>query len=297
MNTRTRVLHELVRVLLNLKKRAFSYSQLAVLMCISSVTVSSAFAANSSVRKNLIKVSNTQSSHAYAFDRCRTLQAQPFDEDSKKQKVVIVGDSQGCDFLNAAIENGYFKNSQIRFRFIPYSCQRVPWESASKYIAPQHRKFCLQSGLADSLQKAKKQIHGADLLIFAALWKPEVAKKLPDMFKYLGIKKAQKVVVIGNKFFGNMSIRKYIHMSDATLKDLRNDVGDKSRHINAILKKRLADRVIFVDPHKLMCGDSTSCPLFTKKLRLISYDGRHLTRAGARYMGRILFQRSELGRI
>lgn len=270
---------------------------LIVIVCLWGLALSTAHAANSLVRKNLVEASNKQSSNAYAFDRCRALQAKPFDEDSQKKKVVIVGDSQGCDFLNSAIENGYLKNYQIRFRFIPYSCQRVPWENVGKYIAPEHRKFCLQSGRADSLNKAKEQIHHADLLIFAALWKPEVAKKLPDTFRYLGVKKEQKVVVIGNKFFGSMVIRNYIHMSDAKLKGLRNDVGDMSLHINAILKERLADRVIFVDPHKLLCGNSTSCPIFTNKLRLISYDGRHLTKAGARYMGKILFQRSELGSI
>lgn len=268
-----------------------------ILMCLFIFTLSSAFAANSVVRKDLIKASNTQSSNAYAFDRCRALQAKPFDKDSKKRKVIIVGDSQGCDFLNGALENGYLSNYQIRFRFIPYSCQRVPGENSGKYIAPKHRQFCLQSKRADSLTKAKRQVRHADLVIFAALWKPEVAKKLPQTFRYLGIKKKQKVVVIGNKFFGNMSIRNYIHMSDNELRSLRVDVGTASSDINSILKEKLNRKVTFVDPHQLVCGNSTTCPVFTNNLQLISYDGRHLTKAGARYIGKILFQRSALGRI
>ncbi|MEE9350746.1 MAG: SGNH hydrolase domain-containing protein, partial [Thiotrichaceae bacterium] len=116
-------------------------------------------------------------------------------------------------------------------------------------------------------------------------------------FRYLGIKKKQKVVVIGNKFFGNMSIRNYIHMPDNELRSLRVDVGTASSDINSILKKKLNHRVTFVDPHKLVCGNSTTCPVFTNNLRLISYDGRHLTKAGARYIGKILFQRSALGQI
>ncbi|MEE9303485.1 MAG: SGNH hydrolase domain-containing protein [Thiotrichaceae bacterium] len=259
------------------------------------MTFSNAFAANTMVRQNLIKASNTKSSNAYAFERCRALQAKPFDESSSKKKVIIIGDSQGCDFLNGALENGYLSNYQIRFRFIPYSCQRVPGENIGKYIAPKHRKFCLQSERADSLKKAKHQVHNADLVIFSALWKPEVARKLPQTFRYLGITKKQNVVVIGNKFFGNMSIRNYIHMQDNKLRSLRVDVGTTSLDINSILKKKLNRRVMFVDPHKLVCGNSTTCPVFTNNLRLISYDGRHLTKAGARYIGKILFKKSALG--
>ena len=86
-------------------------------------------------------------------------------------------------------------------------------------------------------------------------------------------------------------------MSERELRLLRNDVGTQSMEVNSILKRKTQGKIAFVDPHKLICGNSTSCPLFTNNLKLISYDGRHLTKAGARYVGRIIFQNSELGRI
>jgi len=104
--------------------------------------------------------------------------------------------------------------------------------------------------------------------------------------------------VIGNKFFGNMLIQDYFHMSSKELRKLRNDVGTKTLEINSILQRRLGGRISFIDPHKLVCGNrSTSCPIFTNNLQLISYDGRHLTKAGARYVGKILFQKTVLGKI
>ena len=138
----------------------------------------------------------------------------------------------------------------------------------------------------------------ADVVIFASLWKPLVAKKISKIISYLRIQKRQRVIVIGNKFFGNMSIKDYFHMSPKELRTIRNEVGTKTLKINSILQRRLSGRFVFIDPHKLVCGNhSTSCPIFTNDLQLISYDGRHLTKAGARYVGKILFQKSVLGRI
>lgn len=255
------------------------------------------FADHSFIHVSLAKATNTRSNNAYAFEECRKLQAKPFDNNIRKKKVIIVGDSQGCDLLNSALENGYLKNYQIQFRFIPYPCQTVPGEYISKYIEPKHRQFCTQKGRTDSLESAKKQVQNADVLIFASLWKPEVAKKLPKIIRFLKSRKRQKLIVVGNKFFGKLAIKNYFHMSHQELRSLRNDVGTKSMEINSILKKKTHGKIAFVDPHKLVCGNSTSCPIFTQNLQLISYDGRHLTKAGARYMGRIMFQNSVLGRI
>jgi len=258
---------------------------------------STAFAHHSTVHDSLAKATNTRSSNAYAFEKCRALQAKPFDDTINKKKAIIVGDSQGCDFLNGALENGYLKNYQIQFRFIPYPCQTVPGEYISRYIKPKHRRFCTAKGRTDSLKLAKEEVQKADLLIFASLWKPEVAQKLPQIVNYLKGKKQQKLIVVGNKFFGKLAINEYFHMTNRELRSIRNDVGTKSMEINSILERKTHGKIAFVDPHKLVCGNSTSCPIFTNNLRLISYDGRHLTKAGARFVGKIIFQNSVLGRI
>ena len=253
---------------------------------------SNGFAANSLVQKNLIKASNIKSSNSYAFKRCRAL-SKPFDQNSDKRKAIIVGDSQGCDFLNEILENRYLSNYQIRVRFIPYPCQTVLGSNRARYIQPKNRRLC-SNKRTDSLVKARKQIKQADLVIFSALWKPEVSRQMPQIINYLRLSKKQRLVVIGNKFFGKMAINKYIHMPHNELRNLRNDVGTISKDVNIILKNRLGTKAIFIDPQKLVCGEPTTCPVFTNNLHLISYDGRHLTKAGARYIGRILFQKSAL---
>ena len=240
---------------------------------------------------------NKQLHDYYAFSKCRSLQARPFDKHSNKKKLIIIGDSQGCDFLNGIIENGYLKNYQVQFRFIPYACQRIPYEKANHYISPKHHQFCLKTKRIDSLEKAKKQVGEADLIIFAALWKATVAKKIPKIFHYLGIRKQQKIVVIGYKFFGKIIPKNYANLSPQERRLTQNKVGNKAIKINTILKNSLGNKALFVNPHQLVCGNTTTCPIFTNALELISYDGRHLTKAGARYIGKILFQRTQLGSI
>ncbi len=266
----------------------------AVLMSfsISLIFFSTGFTASSTVQQNLIKASNITSSNRYAFKRCRAL-SKPFDKDSAKRKAIIVGDSQGCDFLNEVLENKYLSHYQIRVRFIPYPCQTVLGQNRGRYIHPKNRRLCADKR-TDNLKKAREQIQQADLVIFSALWKPEVSRQMPQIINYLRISNKQRVVVIGNKFFGKMAINKYLHMPHNKLRYLRNDVGTISKDVNTILRNRLGAKALFIDPQKLVCGEPTTCPVFTNNLQLISYDGRHLTKAGARYIGRILFQKSSL---
>jgi hypothetical protein len=248
-------------------------------------------------KKPVVKALENQAYDQYAFNKCRSLQAKPFDTKSNKKKLIIIGDSQGCDFLNGIFENGYLKNYQIQFRFIPYACQRIPNDDIKQYIRPKYQKFCLTTTRLDSLEKVKQQVSEADLVIFSALWKPVVASKLSKVFEYLKIKKSQQLVVIGYKFFGNIPIKKYTDLSNDEQRSLRNKVGKKALNINAILKNNLANYVIFANPHQLVCGNAMNCPVFTDNLKLISYDGRHLTKAGARYITKLLFQNTKLGSI
>ncbi|WGZ92825.1 MAG: SGNH hydrolase domain-containing protein [Candidatus Thiothrix putei] len=270
----------------------------AALLLASMVTigwVSVAMAADSAVQGNLLEAADTKASGEYAFSQCRQLQGEPFDARSNQKKAVIVGDSYACDFINSVQENGYLKDYQIRLRFIPYNCQTVSGEDAAKFIEAKDRAFCAKPERADSLERAKAQIQEADLVIFASRWKPAIAAALPQTLHQLGLTPQQKVVVVGSKFFGKISVRQYLRMPANELKTLQNEVdAEEAKAINAVLAKQLDKDVAFIDPHALLCGDDTSCPLFTDDLNLISYDGRHLTKEGARYVGKVLFQHSVL---
>lgn len=261
---------------------------------------STAFAVDANVRTDLIKAANIKKTgHGYTFSQCRALRKKPFDNASDKKKMLIIGDSQSCDFINGIVENNFFKDYQISMRFIPYKCQTIVGASSPYYIKPQNRKFCENPVHADSLERSRDAIEQANSIIYVARWKPEVAKRLPESIKQLALGENQKMIVVGSKFFGKISIKRYLHMAEQELMTLRNDVGTVSQDVNTILQQGLKSGVHkgveFIDQHELICDDSTTCPVFTDDLRLISYDGRHLTKHGARYVGKVLFQKSGLG--
>lgn len=264
-----------------------------------SLLVSSLNAADISVRKSLIKNSNIDKSGKYTFAQCNAVKdIREFNNKKKKKKAIIIGDSQACDFLNAVKENNYLSDYEIKMRYIPYRCQPVLGTNSVSLIDPKHRAFCAVKERVDNLEQAREQISEADLIIFSARWKPKAAKALSQTIRNLRLKPHQKVFVLGSKNFGKVKIRRYIHMSNNELRDLKNEIGDAPREVNEILRKSLGGkRVIFIDQLKLVCGEGETCPVFTDSLKLISYDGRHLTKLGARYVGKILFQRTSLGRL
>ncbi len=253
--------------------------------------------AATSFQQKLIKASDPKINGEYTFENCREVQKQPFDPNNNKKKILIIGDSQACDFLNGVRENGYWQDYQIRMRYIPYRCQPVFGSAVKQLADPKDRAFCAEPERADSLAQAKEQVAKADIIIMASRWKAVTARMLPKTLNSMALKPNQKVIVIGSKFFGKISVRQYLRMSATRLEELRNDVGDEAQSINQIFEHVLGKRATFVNQQNLVCGGPTSCPVFTADLNLISYDGRHLTQAGARHVGKVLFQKSALGQL
>ena len=244
------------------------------------------------VQNDLLKVANKKASGLYVRTRFLQAMKKPINPKATK-KALIIGDSHAQDFFNSVLENNYLKNYQITTRYIPTRCQiSYLGKKGKQYIATKDKALCATS---DSLLKAKGVIAKADLIILVSKWRKWAAKELPQTIKNLAITQQQKLVVLGGKSFGRITIRKYLQLPENKLRSLRNEIDGNQNEINEIMKKSLSGNV-FVNTHQLMCGTSLTCPVFTKDLKLISFDGGHLTKEGARYMGKILFQSPILGR-
>lgn len=170
----------------------------------------------SAASSELIKHSNTKYSGDYTFRHCKAITRRPFDLKSSKRKVLILGDSQACDFYNGVVETGHLNNYQVSMRYIPYQCQPT---FDRNLIAPKDRPFCAKEARVDNLRLAADQIKRADVVIFAARWKPKAAQALPHTLKYLKFRVNQRVIVLGNKNFGKINIRKYLRMPPVKLPD------------------------------------------------------------------------------
>lgn len=264
---------------------------LSAIMITFVASVTSVASANG-FRAELLKAANSKTSGKYVNTRFLKIMKKPFNQADKK-KALIIGDSHAQDFLNTVLENGYLKDYQISTRYISSRCQIVKGQNAKQFIAAKDKAYCNES---DNLTKAQEQIAEADLIILAQNWKEWAAKMLPQTIKNLGLKPQQKLIVIGRKSFGKISVRNYLRMPEDKLRALRNKVDAHQVTINDVMKQTLSD-AIFVNQQKLVCGTPESCPVFTKDLRLISFDGGHYTKEGALYVGKLLFAGSSLGKL
>ena len=241
------------------------------------------------VRVELLKAADIKASGTYVQTRFLKAIKQPVNPKAKKQ-ALIIGDSHAQDFFNSVLENNALQDYQISTRSIPTRCQVYLGKHLSRYIAAKDKVFCAKS---DSVKKAKKQIAEADLIILAANWKEWSANELPQTIKNMKLTKQQKLFVIGRKSFGKVAVRKYLRLSEDKLLNLRNKPDAKQMKISSIMQNTLSKDVL-IDLQRLVCGSTASCPVFTKDPKLISFDGGHLTKNGAQYIGRLLFQKSLL---
>jgi len=280
---------------LNIKQRGnihiMSRTTPAILIGLLMLALASSAAANVN-RTELLKAADVKESGKYVRTRFLQMMQKPFDAEGKK-KALIIGDSHAQDFLNGVLENSYLLDYQISTRYIPVRCQISLNADKAKFIKAKDKNFCAK---ADSLQQAKNQIAEADLVILVADWKEWAAKQLPKSINALGLTPEQKLFVIGRKSFGKVSIRDYLRLPDEQLLQLRNRTDDQQLKIDKIMSISLSNSV-FINHHKLVCGVSEDCPVFTSDLKLISFDGGHLTRDGASYIGKVLFENSALGNL
>lgn len=265
-------------------------SKSVISLAIGAICIAGTTTANADVRADMMKAADNKASGEYVRARFLKQMKKPFVDDGRK-KAVIVGDSHAQDFYNAVLETGALSDYQISTRYIPTVCQMyLGNEDVNRLREARHRSICDKS---DTLEQAKAQIAEADLVILTSNWKDWSAQRLPQSIQNLQLAPQQKLVVIGRKSYGKLNIRKYLRMPENQLRGLRNEVDDKQMRINNIMRTNLPAN-IFIDQHKLICGEQTTCPLFTDNLRLITFDGGHFTQHGARHVGKILFNSPQL---
>ena len=236
---------------------------------------------------------NDKANGDYVRKRFLQLMKKPFDTNDQKNlklKILIIGDSHAQDFLNSIVENKLLTLSQIRTRYIPTRCQIYLGDKTNSKIHENDAALC---GKSDNLEQAKEQIAEADIIIFSALWRMWAVKELPNTIVNLGLSSDQKLFVIGRRSFLKVSNGVILGLPKSELHDLRNEVDIHQLDINTLMSKTLDGRV-FIDVQKLVCGSSPTCPVFTDRLKMISFDGGHLSQDGARYLGELLFRKSQL---
>ncbi|MDR0234013.1 MAG: hypothetical protein LBI31_04335 [Zoogloeaceae bacterium] len=211
----------------------------------------------------------------------------------KKLRVLLLGDSFAGDFLNMMAEAGLLPDAEIRVRYIPVRCQiYCGEENGLDFVAEIYRDECAKGVYKEDFYPSlQPMIQDANVIIFASLWAEWAARRLPETIKNLQIPDSTRIIVVGRKHFGKIGPRNYLGLSLQEKAALRNRVDNQHAYINGILRTgmEIMRNVDFVDLPELVCGaDSETCPVFSPEGKLLSYDGNHLTQAGAAYIGGLL---------
>lgn len=232
---------------------------------------------------------NIEGQTPYVINRFNAIE-KPF-EPGDQRRVLVIGDSQAQDFVNIAYEAGAWQTDQVRTVYVPAVCQLV-WadEDVSANIPAADRHLCVN---ARTLENSLPQIQQADVVFLVANWHAWSATRLRQSIQHLRLREDQRLFVLGPKFFAPPDLRKMMRMTAKERANVRYVPNEERQSINEIVRKNVAGLGTFIDVIDVVCA-AKGCPTVTPDDELISYDRLHLTKAGARFLGPILFEGSAL---
>ena len=202
------------------------------------------------------------------IDRVYSYRTERFVDDGRR-KVLILGNSFARDFVNMIAENGYMKQCELSYEPVleigAFSCVR---DLGS--FTPSLRDRLLQCDA---------------LVLVMPIFDPRC---LADDIAWLRQQGVPQVIVVGTKNFG-WNPNAILGMSAEAAARFRVRVLPEVIESNERARE-LVPAECFVDVLGRIADAEGRVPLMTPAGELISEDGAHLTRAGARYVGSIVFE-------
>ncbi len=216
----------------------------------------------------------------YVSNNSNLLNKKQFNNTSKK-KILLIGDSFSQDILNSFKENVSFKKIDFSWFGINSGCNRF------------YRDLkCFEKNLKHD-KLLNNIIKYSDFILLSMSWSDKNfldTKQLlsNEEFSYL----KEKLVIVGSKSFGKISReerRSFLRLSESERKNLTFKINLELDISNNDIKSLFLNE-IFIDLIDIFCDSEYYCNLFNKKIKLISYDGSHLTKQGATFLGKNLEQ-------
>jgi peptidoglycan/LPS O-acetylase OafA/YrhL len=171
-----------------------------------------------------------------------------------KKKILVIGNSQARDFVNALIT--------------------TPDASSLEVVYRNDFDGCITEQTYDTF--IEKLIHDSDYVVFGSVptekcW-PEFRKVMND--------KIDKILVLGEKNFGaNVNAVMIKTSTSETKVDIRIDVINRNQRSQGIFG------INFIDMNTIIGNNGYSVPILDENGYLISQDGTHLTPSGALFLG------------
>jgi peptidoglycan/LPS O-acetylase OafA/YrhL len=238
-------------------------------------------------------IGDKQRQDEYVWHRMRFLNHRAFDD--SKHKILIVGDSFAGDFVNAISEAGHSSGVSFSTYILPARCGNLYLKTRlSEMIDFRDRRVCARKGWYDNmvLHEFVRQAHEIWLV---SSWQPWQIEYLPASIANLESNFGRKFMVVGSKSYGKIHLRGYLGLSSADRPKLVNVPTADHVEINRRMETVLGSSLFF-NLSDYLCEEG-QCRLFDGNGRLISYDGGHLTSAGAIYVGQRLAKHPRFGKV
>ena len=225
---------------------------------------------------------NQQTQGRYVSKKFISLSNKKFNKLDKKN-IYVIGDSYAQDFINMVFENNYFSGFNVNTASFPIEC---------------YLKFLDKQEIYElnKLEKCKNNIPEdliySDTIFFVNVWEEWIIKYLKEITKN-PVFSNKKIFIIGTKHFGKIKINELIKMSEKEKKNYKFKMPLNFIELNRKIKSEFSEK-IYITTFESHCDTNLNCSIFTDKNKLISYDGGHLTKFGAKFFGKNLFKNENL---
>ena len=206
--------------------------------------------------------------------------------EKEKVKVFLVGDSYAQDLTNAVYESDMIENISLSTWYVSARCGNVyiPLKEKEKFINKIDLKGCDKSDYYGSKEFIKR-LKSADEVWFASAWSAWQVELIRNSLINVDDLTNAVIRTYGRKDFPKFKPRKYLGISAEERASFAEPINIQYIELNNKLSE-LAKNYNFIDVQRLMCdGDGLECKIFDDSGYLKTYDGAHLTKAGAYIYG------------
>lgn len=224
------------------------------------------------------------------------LRDRPFDATDPRPRVLLIGDSYGQDLAHAMQASGLLDRMQLSTRQVIRECGNLFLEQSRfiEHVPASNRSECGRQRIFED-ETLRRRMLEADEIWLASAWQDWQVQLVPESVEALQAFSGRTVRVFGRKHFGEYHLRSLLVMEPAARYALRHPVPPWHTDINRRMRQLLSPDV-FIDVQSLLCGaEETTCPPFRDR-QLLSFDGTHLTDAGARFYAHQLIEHTPVGR-
>ena len=222
----------------------------------------------------------------YVSERHKLIRLLEFSKSNNKKDILIIGDSHSEDLVNAVFEAGLINNLEFSSYYIPLKCgvlfvrDKIDREASSN---------CQRESFSFFNDYLKIQMSLANEIWIISSW---LESDILYMAKSLeNIKTINKnIKLFGTKSFGSPSAKWYASTNIVNWSSAKFNENDVSKYAkiskvnDALSNIAESSGIEFINTQHLICKGEDFCSNYIDG-NIISYDGTHLTKHGAKKLG------------